>query len=146
MDRGVFAQALASSWTATLTFTMSGFPTATLPVTLTPAGAVFSNAALEQSLAARSTPPQYPVSLAALDPVTLEPTGPGIPRPGASFSITAKSSDPKIVSITTPAVMPGGNLGIQPLAVGTAIITLSPIAGGPAPASGNLIVVNVYKP
>jgi hypothetical protein len=84
--------------------------------------------------------------------VSLQPGTPQYLRPGANLSVAVTSSDPKVLAITTPVVAvppaggPGPTTGIQPVAAGTAIVTLGTLAGNPAPASQNQIVFTVSEP
>ena len=148
-------QALAGSGHATLSFASPGFQTATLPVTLTPAGAAFQDQPLELGALTNSGVLQQAVYLASLDPVTLQPGQGQSPRPGTNLSVTVTSSNPKILQITTPtAQFPPPALenpaapyaGIQPVAPGSAIVSLGAVAGNPIPASGNQIVFSVTEP
>jgi len=151
-------QALAGSGAAKLTFSASGFQSTTLPVILTPVGAIFGNQP-EQNALTNAGVLEESIGLAPLDPVTLQPINlqPGqtqSPRPGANFSAAVTSSNPQIIAVTTPTVQlapvaqgaPAPSAGVQPIAVGTAVVSLSALAGNPLPASENQIVFNVTQP
>jgi len=152
---GVFVQALAGTGNVTLFFSSPGYQTATLPVHLVPTGPVFTGPLnYEQNLFTNSGVQQISVALAPLDPVSLQPGTPQTLRPGASLSVAVSTSDPGVVGISTPTVQfslqPDGNsqtaAGIQPVATGTAIVTLGPLSGNPTPASQNQIVFTVSEP
>jgi hypothetical protein len=149
----VYAQALAGSGEVTLFFTAPGYQTGTLPITLTPAGAIFSGF-FQSNILTNAGVQQINVVLAALDPVTLQPgMSTQLPRPGANFSVPVSSSDTKVMAVTTPTVQiwaqqingAQATAGLQPVGAGTAIITLGALAGNPAPASGNQAVFTVSE-
>ncbi|HLK17413.1 MAG TPA: hypothetical protein VKT81_00615 [Bryobacteraceae bacterium] len=151
----VNVQGLTASGHATLSIAAPGFQSATLPITLTPAGAIFQDQnSPELSVLTSSGVLQEGIYLASLDPVTLQPGQAGTSRPGANLSVTATSSDPKVLKITTPtiqvphpgATIPGIYAEVQPVAAGTAVLSLGPLAGNPLPASGNHLVFNVTAP
>jgi hypothetical protein len=157
----VYAQALVDSGNVTLHFSSPGYPTASLPVTIVPVGAVFASVAnYEQTLFTNAGVQQLPITLTPLDPVALQPLPQAGPaqtvRPGASLSVAVTSSDPTVIAITTPTVQfsaqppangsTGQTAGIQPVASGTAIVTLAALPGNPTPASQNQIVFTVAEP
>jgi hypothetical protein len=130
-------------------------------VTIVPVGAVFAGAAsYEQTLYTNAGVQQLPIMLTSLDPVTLQPLpqvgAAQTVRPGASLSVAVTSSNPSVIAITTPTVQfsaqtqpnsnPDQTAGIQPVASGTAIVTLAALPGNPTPASQNQIVFTVAEP
>jgi hypothetical protein len=148
-------QALAGSGTATLTASSPGYQTLTQPLTLAPSAAIFGyNPPSEISVLTSAGILQQFIALVPIDPVSLQPGQSESPRPGANISVAVTSSNPQVVAVTTPTVQipvqqPNGPLsfaGIQPLAAGSAVVTLGPLAGGPIPASGNQIVYTVSEP
>jgi hypothetical protein len=152
---GVFVQALSGSGNVTLFFSSPGYETASMTVNLVPTGAVFPlPLSYEQGLFTGAGVEQIPVALAPLDPVSLLPGTPQTMRPGVSLSVAVTSSDPSVVTVTTPTVQfslqPDGTsqsvASVQPAATGTSIVTLAPLAGSPTPASQNQIVFTVSAP
>jgi hypothetical protein len=77
----------AETGSVTLFFSSPGYPTATLPVTVVPTGAVFpSPLSYEQELRTNAGIQQLTFALAPLDPVILQPGTPQYLRPGANLS------------------------------------------------------------
>ena len=78
-----------------------------------------------------------------------------MPRPGANLTVPVTSSNPSVLSVNPlaitfsapdPSTPPQFNISVQPLAVGTAIVSLGPLPGGVTPASGGQLVFNVAEP
>jgi hypothetical protein len=92
------------------------------------------------------------VELSPLDPNTLKPSQFNFqpPRPGANIQVSITSSDNRILSPLVSSIqMPVQGptfVDVRPLAVGTAILSLSTLPGEPAAASGRQIVFNVQTP
>ena len=97
---------------------------------------------------------QFSVALASLDPVTLQPGAMQSPRPGANLSVAITSSSPNVLAATTSTLqfpvqlqtVTGVSAGFEPMAAGTAVVTLGNLAGNPTPASRNQLVFNVSQP
>jgi hypothetical protein len=158
----VYLQSLADSGTADVTVSAEGYQPSTTTVKLTPSAAVFSaNTTSPQSVLTTSSARQLEAMLRSIDPVTLLPFGTAaLPRPGANLSATVISSDDKVVPVspaTVPfgdaelATLPAGNyliqkVSAQPLAAGTATISLSPLSGGATAAANRQVVFNVSVP
>ena len=153
----LYLQGLASSENATIKLTANGYQTATMSVALTPSGAVFTNNFnAEQNLLTTAGVKQYPVLVSALDPVSLVPMANQYPRPGVNLSVTVYSSNPGVIAVTSSLVQltqppqptssaNAGSIGIQPVAAGTATVTLGTLAGNPSPSSGNKLAFNVTE-
>jgi hypothetical protein len=154
----VYAQGLAGSGSATITLTSSGYQTATLPISLTPTGAVFGNGPAEQNVSTSAGVIQQAVMLTPLDPVSLAPLeseGYSSVRSGANLSASVTSSNLTVVTVTPTTVQfappqqgstpTPTTVGVDPVAAGTAIVTLGPVGDNPAPSSGNQLVFNVTE-
>jgi hypothetical protein len=149
----IFVQSLADSGTITVTASANGYQNGTFNITLVPAAAVFQTASTQQTIYTNSAVQRLPVALAPLDPATLRPQTPQIPRLGANLSISVTSSDPKVLAVNTPTLQfpvdpqqQQQTALVQPAGVGTAILSLGPLPGGVMPASGSQIVFTVAEP
>ena len=116
-----------------------------MTVTLQPSAAIFT---VTNFTAPLTTSPAVMVTLQALDPQSLKPTGGTLtPRPGANLAVSLKTSDAKIVQIPSGALTLGAtgsqSITLQPASIGTALLSLGALPGSPSPASGGQLVVNV---
>jgi hypothetical protein len=157
---GVYVQALSDSGIATLTVSSPGYQSGNLNMTLSPSAAVFGSYGSintgQVNLFVNAGGTQQPVSLVTLDPLSLQPRGgSGLPRPGANLTVAATSSDPAVVAVTTPTItfdVPDPSkpqsfaVSLQPVGVGTAIVSLGQLPGGGTPATGGQLVFNVVEP
>jgi hypothetical protein len=129
----------------TVTAAADGYQSGTVKFTLVPSAVVFGSPQTTFNVALKAGVQMYSVSLQALNPSSLQPAGIQFPRPGASFTVTATSSDPTVASVdAAPISLSSQNptVSVRPLKVGTTIITLSTIHGV-MPASGGQLVINV---
>ena len=153
--RPFYLQSLSDSGTVNVTVSADGYQTGVLPVSLTPSAAVFSAGTGQLNLLTNSGTQRAGVALAALDPVSLQPSGSYAMRPGANLAVTLTSSNPQVLALDTPSVQftspdpsvpPVVNASVRPAGIGTAILSLGLLPGGGIPASGGQLVVNVAEP
>lgn len=87
---GFYLAALASSGTVTITASATGYKTSSFTVTLTPSGFTISGGA---QITNNSGPSNVNVYFNSLDPVTLNPTGYQLLRPGAASANVVLAND-----------------------------------------------------
>jgi hypothetical protein len=151
----IYAQALASSGTVTVSASAATYQTGTTMFTLAPSGAVIGSGPI--TLTAGNTS-QASIYLSALNAATLQPISnypTYMPRPGANLSVAFASSDPSTVSvtpsqisfpITTGNASPSVPFSVRGLKTGSATVSISPLAGQQAASSGQQIPVTVNPP
>jgi hypothetical protein len=146
-----YIQSLKDNGSATVTISADGYQSSSTTVTMVPAAAVFANST--DTLDVFTGALQHlEVELSPLDPNTLKPSQFNFqpPRPGANIQVSITSSDNRILSPLVSSIqMPVQGptfVDVRPLAVGTAILSLSTLPGEPAAASGRQIVFNVQTP
>jgi hypothetical protein len=150
----IYLQALSDNGTPSVTVSSPGYQSGSTTVALNPSAAVFTSSSA-QNIYTNSGPQNLNVAMSYLDPLTLQPRGNQSPRPGAVPTVTVTSSNPSAVTVSTPSIQipisdPAngfqyGTATIQPVAAGTAVITLSE-PEGVTPASGGQEVFNVAQP
>src|ERR1022692_717057 len=138
-----------------ITVSSPGYQTGSSQITLSPSAAVFSSGSAQNSIYTNSGPQTLSVAMSYLDPLTLQPRGSQSPRPGFAPTVTVTSSNTSVVTVSTPSIQipisdpntgfKSGTATIQPVAAGTAVITLSQ-PEGVTPASGGQEVFNVAQP
>jgi hypothetical protein len=146
----VFLQSLSGNGSPIVTVSADGYQSTTLPVTLTPAAAVFQADVNSFNLFTNSAPQRLTAGLAPLDPATLRPGQYQPLRPGVSFSLPVTVSDSKILAVTPASLQFSADarptVDVRPLTIGTAIVSLGLPPSGATPASGRQVVFNVTEP
>lgn len=147
----VWAQALTDNGSATLVASANGYQTASMPVALAPSAAVFGSGASTATLYTNSGVQSLSVSLATLDPASLRAVNSGFaPRAGANLTATLASSDKTVLSATPSTLTFTGSgsmqVQVQPVGIGTAILTVGPLPGGATAAGGAQIAYTVAEP
>jgi hypothetical protein len=154
----VYLQSLSDSGTVTVTVSAPSYQTSTTAVKLAPSAAVFSNVTggNYQDGILTNMLQQPVVSFAALDPITFQPAyGSQLPRPGANISVGVTSSNPTVLAVDTPnlniavanpAKPPYFQATLQPLAPGTAIVSLVEYPTAGTPSYGSEAVYNLSAP
>jgi len=154
----MYLQGLTDNGTVNVSASAPTYQTGTAPVTLAPSAAVFtypSQGNTQFNLASNAPLQQPQVVLAPLDPVTLRPNGQQLPRPGANVATTVTSSNPTALAVDSPAInfavpdpsnAPQFSASLQPLAAGTAIVSLGEYPTAGTPAYGASLVYNLAEP
>jgi hypothetical protein len=145
---GFYAQALSDSGTVNISVSADGYQSGSGVVTLAPSAVVFGNYSNQLNLYSNSGTQHLYVSLSQLDPVSLQPQSAQAPWPGVNLAVTVTSSDPRVLSVSTPSIQFPNQpvVDIKPVAIGTAILSLGLLPGGISPASGRQMVVNIAEP
>lgn len=146
----VYLNALAATGSVSVTVSAPGYAPAATTVNLVPSAAVFNSETLTTP---RGVTQKLNVSLTQLDPSTLKPIGYYYdvrPRPGANLSVPITSSDTSVAVVPEPNVTFTGTgtqaVTLNPVGIGTALVSLGLLPGGESPASGRQTVVNVVEP
>ncbi len=154
---GFWIQALASSGTATITVSVSGYRPATATVTLTPSGFQLNgpNGAGANFTAVLGVDNSLSVALVQLDNSGNVLSGPKALRGGGAVSITVNSATTGVGTIlNNPGVVQPGNVSngtsslvaLHPVAAGTSVLSISQPAGHTAPAVGAQLTATVTVP
>lgn len=142
-----YVQALDDSGSASVTLTAPGWNTTVTSFTFAPSGfRIWSPSQI--SAAAGGTDRTVSLRSTRLDPATLAPTTWQHVRGGLSVSVPISSSDPAVGVMTIdPVVFLGGDLAnssaFDPIAVGTATVSIGTPAGFDTPSTSQSISATV---
>jgi hypothetical protein len=157
----VYLQSLSDSGTVNVTAGAPNYQTGSTAITLVPSAAVFggvTSTSTQYNILSNAVLQQPYVYLTPLNPVTFQPTSyysGQLPRPGANIAVSVTSSNPGALAVDTPTLNlavanpanpPNFIASLQPLAAGTAIVSLGQYPTAGTPAYGAEAVYNLSAP